>query len=352
MTEIPKEIQDMFDTYPEEEELKDFDSFLIGDGSAELMSRMDKPKTNRNSQLTGIYSLEDLGNITKVKESLYDDSLTDDLEEYNLELEISEEPLDYYFKIKKEVFSVYNFIELKSKKYVGKPFKEIDLVVTGNERYQLQYIINNVSLDYGIINSLAQVRALSDMGFLEAKFLQNDCCPLCEAFDGNVYNLTQIGDLFGSGKTLIHGNCIGTFIPVIRDRSNVIDLVVDIESTYIGNTKVNNLPIEYTSELYKIVPMAGVKVVHFVDIPNEFEDYDGEFVRLVGSELYVHNSYYGLYSPLDFLRGWVECLDVEVGSLEKIESSVKSGDIYYLDGKKVVEIDGLYFDVDTKEQVR
>ncbi len=350
MPNVPQEIQDMFDAYPEEEELKDFDSFLIGDGSASMMEKLGNPKRERNFQLTGIYDVEDLG---KDHEDLCEHELIDDLDEYALELDIKESAADHYFNVKKGVFDVYDFIQIMSKKMSGRPRKEVDLVISNSEHYLIKYLDGRGDLDYGILDSLAQVKALLDMGFLEAKFRQLDCCPICEAFDGNVYDLTQLAELFGSGKFLIHGGCLGTFIPVIRDREFILnDLNIDLESIFVENVKVNNLPIEYKDELYNIIPFTGVSVIHFMDIVNHFDDYENEFVRLVDNELYIHNGYYGSFSPADFLVGWVECNDIEVGASGRIDACVKAGDIYYLDGRKVVELDGIYFDVETKEQVK
>lgn len=348
--EVPQEIQDMFDSYPDEEELKDFDSFLIGDGSASMMSKLGQPRRERNFQLTGINSIDDLG---KKHEDTCDHELIDDLDEYSIELDIDTDIKDYYFKVKKDVFNVYDFIKIRSKKMAGRPRKEIDLVISNNEHYLLKYLGGRGDLDYGIIDSLAQVKALLDMGFLEAKFNQVDCCPICEAYDGNVYNLTQLAELFGSGKFLTHSGCLGKFIPVIRDREKVLnDLIIDLESVFVDKVKVNNLPIEYRDELYSIIPFTGVSVIHFMDIVNHFDDYENEFVRLVDDELYIHNGYYGSFSPADFLVGWVECNDIEVGVDSQIDACVKAGDIYYLDGRQVVEIEGIHFDVETKGQVK
>jgi len=72
-------INNMFDSYSDNDELKEFDAFFIGDGSHSLMKR--KKKTNTNSQLTGVASVEDLKSKRK---STYNDQLKDDLKEFKI----------------------------------------------------------------------------------------------------------------------------------------------------------------------------------------------------------------------------------------------------------------------------
>jgi len=348
---VEKQLQDMIDSYPEVEELKDFDTFLVGDGSAQLMSKIDKPASGGfNFQLSGIYSFTDL--VDKRDPELYNDSLTNDLGEYCLELSIDEQYFDHYVRVKSRILTKYNFLEIKSRKLVGRPFKEIDLVVSDNERYQVKYLVSKGGIDYGIINSLAQLRALMDLGFSECKFRGRDGCPLCSAFDGNIYSVFGLCDIFGSGKYIIHGNCIGDFIPVIRDRSIVRDFEIDCEEVFIGETKVKNLPLEFAEDLAELLPNCGLEEVHFVNLNDEFKNVTSEVVVDYGGVLYVHNTYYGSYSPFDFLKNWLESLDIQELSNLEVEKKIVERDFYYLDGRKVVEVNGVYFDVETKEQVR
>ena len=127
----------MFDSFPDEEEVKDFDSFFIGDGSQSLMTK--DSRKNNNFQLTGIASVSDLMRKRDITEK-FEDSLKDDLKEFIPELSIDSSVEEYFCKVKKEIFDVFNFMELKSKRLGGRPFREIDLIVSRDDRYLLSYL--------------------------------------------------------------------------------------------------------------------------------------------------------------------------------------------------------------------
>ena len=347
---LDKQLQDMLDSYPEVEELKEFDSFLVGDGSAELMSRVDKPRGRLNFQLSGIHSYKDLVNKPDIE--LYDNGLTDDLCEYAKDSCLGNgQYFDHYVEVKRRILSNYNFLEIKSKKLTGVAFKEIDLIVSSNEKYMVKYLTSSVGIDHGIIDSLAQLMSLKDLGFTECKFKCLDGCPLCSAFNGNIYSVFSLCDLFGSGRYLIHGNCLGEFIPVIRDRSKVNGLEIDNRSVFIGDVKVINAPTEYLVDLVELLPNSSLEEVHFINLRGKFKNLTSEVIVEDGGVLYVHNMYYGSYSPIDYLVEWLSSDNYEELSNSIIERKIVDGDIYYLDGRKVVDVDGVYFDVETMERV-
>ena len=109
-------IQQMYESYSDTDELKEFDAFFIGDGSHSLMRR--KQKTNTNSQLTGVASVEDLKSKRK---STYNDQLKDDLKEFIPEINVDLSVEDYFCKIKKEIFEVF---ECAHNQYLNKNKQE------------------------------------------------------------------------------------------------------------------------------------------------------------------------------------------------------------------------------------
>ena len=346
-------IQKMFDSFPDEEELKDFDSFFIGDGSQSLMTK--DSRKNNNFQLTGIASVSDLMRKRDITEK-FEDSLKDDLKEFIPELSIDSSVEEYFCKVKKEIFDVFNFMELKSKRLGGRPFREIDLIVSRDDRYLLSYLQSTGVSDFGVFNSIAKLKALSDLGFAEARFVQTDCCPLCEAYDGTIYNIENTLSIVSAGNPLIHENCICDFIPVIRKRKEFTGIFkIDIDSVYVGETLVENLPIEYKDELYNLIPMLGYDKIVFAGYKEHAvsftKDSDGGLIVEDGKTLHVCSDYLRNYSLLDYLKFWLISSEAGVDVSEAVDAKVSTGDVYYLNGHKVVEIDGLYYDIETKERL-
>ena len=343
-------IQQMYDSFPEEEELKDFDSFFIGDGSRSLMSKR-SDKINTNSQLMGISSITDL--LNNNKEVSYDDCLVDDTESFIPELVVDEPVEPYFCRIKKEVFDSFGFLEIKSKRLEGRPFREIDLLISGDDKYLLNYLQSVGIEDYGVYNAIAQLKALSEMGFTEVRFVQKDCCPICESYDGYVYSLDVALSIVCSGKHLIHRNCICKFIPVIRDRDSCNSLFkVDLPEVYVGDSLVENLPLEYECELYSLIPSLNCSKVVFVSMKDLSELVgSNSLVMKKDDTIYVCVDYLGNYSLLDYLTNWLNLVEADIDVTEEIDNKISSGDIYYLNGQKVVEVEGIYFNIDTRERV-
>ena len=347
-------IQEMYDSFPDSEELKEFDTFFIGDGSRSLMKT--GSKKTKNCQLTGVSSVADLVNQREEEEGEFEDSLKDDLQDYIPELSISSSIEDYFCKTKKDIFDVFGFVELKSKRLEGRPFREVDLIVSKDDRYLLTYLQSAGIVDFGVYDSIAQLRALSDLGFSEARFVQTDCCPLCEAYDGRIYNIDNALSLVSSGKHLVHENCLCKFIPVIRKRAEYVGAFnVDIESVYVGETLVENLPLEYKDELCDLIPMLEYDKVVFNTYREHSKSFtaesDGALLVEDGKTLHVCSDYLRNYSSLDYLQCWLSSEDSYTCLDEVLDEKVKSEDVYYLNGRKVVEVDGVYFDIETKERL-
>lgn len=334
---------------PENDTLLEFDSFLIGDGSNQLMKKMNRP-AQQKFQLTGINNLEDLINPSEVESGNLD--IIDDLGEYSVEAdEFDESLIDYFYSIKKEIFDRFDYLKKKSESMQGLPFREKDLVLTKDEHFLLDYLVSSGLQDYAIIDSLAQLKAFSELGFVEVKFVQSDCCPLCEAYDGIIYTIDFLISIFGAGKFLIHENCHGTFIPVVRNRKDYYGpLEITIEESFVGEILVKNLPIEYKDELSDISAFLDYEEIHFVNL-TDFSDYEDEVIRECGNILYVSDSYCGDTSSFDFIKIWLDTKDTSDRS-DEIASKIREDDVYFLNGRKVVELEGLYFDVSTKEQIK
>lgn len=343
-------VQQMFESFPEDE-LLEFDSFFIGDGSKALMNKnKSSSKVNHNNQLTGIFSVDDLSGEDK---EAYSDILVNDLFEFIPELNIEQSIEDYFCSVKKSVFDLFGFLEIKSKRLEGRPFREIDLLISSEDKYLLTYLKNSGVNDYGIYNAIAQLKALNEIGFIEVRFVQKDCCPICEAYAGQVYNIDYAISVVCSGKYLIHENCICKFVPVIRDRSLYTDqLNINIESVYVGDILVENLPLEYEEELFDLISQLDCETVVFKSYSELSEISDIKCLIFKEENiLYVCNEYLGSYSLLDYITFWVSESTNEADNDSLIEEKISSGDVYYLNGKRVVELDGRYFDIETKERI-
>lgn len=353
-----KLIEKMYESFPDSEtfdESQDFDAFLVGDGSAHLIKQSGGRSNNSSNQLTGINSVRDLYETTN--EVLTE--LEDDMAEF------SQDPIpvdiaydDFLFAKKKEYLDKFGFLQERSKLFKGRPIRERDLVINNDDGYLLHYMESHNFCSKQNLAALAQLSACKDMGFNEVKFSQVDGCPLCIAYEGAIYQVSDLISRFGSGQAFIHEGCFCEFIPVIRSRKPFENIQDGLTlSAYIGKVYFKRLPLEFvdfiTPELVERIPYEEVSFVNFDELGEEASNLVkvkfGDVVLDLDNSIWIHENYASNYSPFDFLVSWLDSLKVK--PVEVTCEGSDSQDILYLNGRRVRERDGNYIDIETGEVV-
>ena len=351
-------IQKMYDSFPDEEVFdpdKEVDTFLVGDGSAHLMKGVQTRNYNSSQQLTGVNSLGDL--YRKPDESQVE--VQDDLHEFaQEEVPIKVEPDVYLFSKKKAYLDQFGFLAEKSKQFAGRPIRERDLVLNEEDGYLLHYMESHDNISRQRLSALAQLSACKDMGFQDVKFYQVDDCPMCRAYHGTVHKVADLISRFGSGQDFIHEGCFCEFIPIIADREQFKDIQNGLTlSAYIEEVYFECLPLEFvdfmTPEVVKAIPYKRVVFRNFDHLEEKdvkrYKVTERDVVIDLGESLWVRNTYILHASPLDFLMAWLNDLNTKTEDLAPTPSD--SEDVFYLNGRKVVEKSGNYVDVETGEIV-
>jgi hypothetical protein len=340
-----KVIEELYESFPDEDIFdanQSFDNFLVGEGSRKWMDKINPKRGRFLDQLIGVFSLSDLKE--KSEEETFE-VMVNDLGEFEKEEILVENPEEYFFNIKKRILDKYEFIKEKSKEFAGRPMRERDLIISNNDSYLLKYIENQGWNHQHIIDMLAQLSAYEDIGLKDVVFHSIDDCPLCLAKEGTYYSISDLMSRIGAGQDLTHRGALCRFAPVFRSRSKDEFTI----SAYIGDIYFKNFPIEFeefvTDDLLESIGRQFK--VHFIDF-NKLEDIDpGTVVRVVSDNIIeVHNGYIDRFSPLDFLKEWVKSEKVLVESDKDFKVS-EDQEFFYLNGKKVVEKNGNYIDVDT-----
>ncbi|HUV58775.1 MAG TPA: hypothetical protein VMW09_01530 [Desulfatiglandales bacterium] len=344
--DVKTTLEEIYNQLPDEEPLLDFDAFLIGDGSAKLMQGIDK-RVSKSRQLIGINSTKDLDNLSKKEEFK---KSVDDIDKFDSFPEfLSEDKVfDLFLTKKKEIFDYYGYLSIKSQAFKGRPVLEKDLVVSKDDRYLLSYILEKELNEISIIKSLAQLLAYKELGVLRVIFRGLDGCALCNAYNGNTFNVESLISKLSSGESIAHRYCTCAFIPIFNERKFFEERIqVNIDSVYIGKVLVKNMPKEFEIDLFTHLPKLDCTEVVFKDF-TKFEDWSVDVVRKEGDILFVHNDYIRGRSPLDYLLNWIDMSSrVEVIIL----NDVSNMDVYYLNGHKVIEKDGNFIDIDTGKVV-
>lgn len=356
---MDKKILDkMYDAFPDSEifeEKEEFDTFLVGDGSAHLIKNSQSNSFDSASQLSGVNSIGDLFKESK-EQSL---EVVNDLADFDQdEIEVKMELGDYFYKVKKDFLDKFQFIQQKSKLFKGRPIRERDLVINNDDSYLLHYVEEKGNRSKQVLSALAQLSACKDMGFSEVQFYQIDDCPLCKAFQRTIHDVSKLISTIGSGQDFIHKGCFCEFVPVIRSRNQFKEIQNGLTlSAYIGKVYFNKLPLEFvdlmTDELVAQLDYEEVWFVDFAELKLKnwkgFKIGDEDVVLDLGQTLWVRDNYILNYSPYDFLLSWIDSSKRKIP--DKSEIDLDNQEIMYLNGKRVVERDGSYIEVDTGEVI-
>ena len=294
------------------ETLFEFDPFLIGEGSKFLM--------NDNRQDLSMFDIDEEAQIV----------CENDLDEF---VPKSEQIIveDLFYEVKKTILERFGYIKRRSEQFSNQLFLEKDLIISPNDHYFIDFLKENSVSDKNTVDSIAQLCAYKELGFLKVKFYKVDDCPICNAFDGNVFVVEDLISSLCSNDHFSHLYASCNFVPVVEDRQMFSDyLNMEVEKVFVGETLVENFPMEYSEELLSILSNLKYKKVKFCDL-SKFKDVKEEVVIDTGESLYVNNKYCGDYSPIDFLKIYLN------NNEEKIVESVESNseEVYYLNGKRV-----------------
>lgn len=331
--------------------LMEFDSFLIGEGAKQFMDKCNNKCDSKIFQISGINTVEDLVDYSEPTTSTI--TMQNDLATFagqEINYEGSFETL--FFETKKSVLEQFGYIQNKSKQLVGKPFREKDLVLTKDDKYLLSYLFDKGLFNYFVINSLGQLLALREMGFTEVKFISVDNCAICQAMNGTIHKVDTLVDTYNSGEFFIHPNLLCKFYPVIRKRSAYDGLAnINIKSIKAESKTLINVPAEFEQDVSDLASFLNdIDKVEFADISKVSGK--GTLAVKTGKTLFIHCDYVGVYSPMDYLNAWVDQEANAEKLLSTINDRITSEDVYYLNGKKVVEVNGLYYDIVSKQIVR
>ena len=349
-------VQEVFDSYPNEEPLKDFDDFFVG---GTLHHNLPSHETDQRAmawQLTGVSDVEALKKGEVEKEEV---ELENDLDLFvseKLDILDEEQYEALFLAMKLRAFELYHFLDIKSAALGDIPIKEKDLVLDVEDRYLLDYLKQSLT-DYHAVATIATLTAYENMGIHTVRFRQQDGCPLCRALDGAIFEIRMLVGLLGGGGHVSHTYCDCQMEPVVwREMySGPLEGYLNKEEVLHQGTRIVNMPVEMETDILSLSEKLDFDCIEFVDMKNhlrenlEIKDTEGVVSIQEDGVLFVHNSYVGSYGPVDFLR---EFASVEALPDRISPSSLENAEIYLMGGRRVAKKDGKYWDPVTGERLK
>ena len=322
------------------------DTFLVGDGSARLMRGYVEEETF-SRQLV----LPDAG------DSLFD--VKDDLKDYDIDIvEISERSdIEWAFhEYKKEVYDIFKWVELKSSRLQGVPIKLEDLVMEDADKYLIDYLVDSVH-DLSIWKCLAKLQACVSLNIEHVRVVSGHDCPMCKALSGEIRVVEDLLRLLCRGSHPLHIGAPVDLIPVVYREKYQGPLIGNLDEllVFMGHRDLINVPREimcYT-ELNDLGERMSSFEVEFVNLPlwcerNKIKDSQGLVVYVEDETMYVHNSYVGNSTPVDYIKSYLE---VNM-SLDKLDNDTKhKADAYWMNGREVLKYNGAYYDATSLERI-
>jgi len=324
------------------------DTFLIGDGSARLM----RDYTDDKSQASQLMA-DDASPKLVVR---------DDLEDYvdpALEVRVdTRAEIDYaFYSYKREAYDIYRYTELKSSWMRGQPIKIEDLVVDDADKYLIDYLVSSVT-DLYTWKQLAKLQAFANMGVSYARFVTDCECPVCKAADGKIMATENLLRVLCQGGSVTHRLCVCDLQPVVYRERHEGPLVGRLDEPLVtwGLHDALHVPRELLTdcELPTLVADMPHSEVDFVCMPawaaeNGVEDAQGLVAYLEDETLYVHNSYVGESTPVDYLRGFLQMDTVR----EELDGdTLRAAPSCWLDGQHVVKYQGHYYTADKGKRIK
>jgi len=338
-----EEINRLWDIFSAEEE-NTGDDFFVGAGSGKLVKSHSSPESFSDQLILASDEIEipirnDLSRFETEKIEVVGDDVFETL----------------FLNGKKKAYNFVGYLDIKSVPMGEGIYNERDLLL-GESDLQLIKELKFLTKDYFAIHNLSILYAYLEMGIHEVMFKQHDECSMCIAYDGFIVNTRQAINVVCSGNGITHKYCDCEFFPVVyRENSyGALDNKLNTDVSLDGKELVN-VPIEMESELIKHIEKIPNTIIEFLNIQtymrmNNVENSVGVVV-LEDEEgiLFVHNSYINTKGPIDFLKAFL----MEEKYSEKIDPKrLKNKEVLYSSGKKVVELDGKYWDYETGEEVK
>jgi len=345
---------------------KHFDDFFVGKGSCESLNN----KNSYSSQLIGIDSISDLKN--KKDNPIHEPE--DDLDCFSPDIleEISniKEYVSVFISGKKYIFSIFNYIEKKSKSFGNIPIKEKDLILEDYDNYVIKYLMNNNVNKSCTVKNIAKLIACNDLRINEFKFINVHNCPLCYSHDSLVMSIEFALDALCSGSYVIHPNCEFDVIPVIR-RGNYVGPIMDSLNVNFekNGVIVESCPKEYKEKISEIIDSKEFSIVskktsyniekiifcnmieyYMNKISNKLSDPDGIFAYQDGNSIVINNNYIAHSGPFEHLHKYI-MLNLVDESID-ISCIPEDAEKFYMSGKEVILFNNKYWDIGTGKQIK
>jgi len=355
-SEIEKYAQKLYDAFPNEEALLEFDPFFVGHASEELATTTYKPSTAW--QLTDVNTVQSL----REKPEENDDEIRaeDDLNDFVLDkVDVRDEEafVKLFSLSKKAAFDIFGFLDIKSSFMGDVPLREEDLILDDNDLYVVDYLQRKLT-DYFAISSVATLMAYDNMGIQFAKFIPSDGCPLCEAHHGLFFEVRPLINLFSGGDFPVHPYCSCQWFPIIHREfyDGVLSDHLNLSKALHQGVEMSNVPVEMKRNIFDQVATTGVKKITFTNLPKYLSDMDVKRENTEGivafqnkDILIVHNSYVDLAGPVEFLKAFVR---EETGESSLPLADLEGKDVYFISGRRVAKHRGSYWDLKTGEKVK
>lgn len=320
-----KEAELFLENHVDQEDLLDFDPFLVGGGNTEKFNEYLRGG-RRRFQLSGVSDISDLVDNSSKELDLVNDfpDMVGDILSY-------EGNYSLFLTDKSVLYHRMGFTVVKSRMHKG-PITEANLILSDVDKYLIQYLTDNVYSTSSVSN-LAQLSAWSDMGITKVRIEKTCDCPMCCCVDGSIMGVTKLSELISARSSIY--SCKYNLTPVITDRKSVRFKTTD--DIMAGLSVVSGAPIEFLDRIVELCSDCEITDIEFLDC-RELPEWDGTPVIFSGSYLIVHNGYLHNKSPLDFINEWFNPLIFE-------SSNESSSDIYYVNGVKSRLENGVYISI-------
>lgn len=281
------DLQYFFDQFPDQDELKPFDGFFVGEESSKLVNKV--PINNYYDQL---YNSDG-------SDSGFEDIT--DWEDFDGEYIKVENLEEVFFEAKKGVYDLFGYIDKKMSESKLKLVRVKDLVITSVDKRLIEYLSYKVD-DYYTIYSIAELSAFKEIGYDKVRFRSKDGCPICNALDKNVFTVQEVIDKLVEGESISHKSCDCFFEPFGK-YYGICDIVEE-------GIEIIGCPVEWKEVVVEKFKSLGYDYLVFGDAERAMK-YDGLkndlgavtfMVQKEGKKgLFIDRSFVGFDNAIDFM---------------------------------------------------
>ena len=310
------DLSTFFNEFPDVDELKPFDGFFVGEGSSKVLSKV---------SVTNYY--EQLYNHKEESESI---DITD-WEDFGGEFRKVEDYEEVFFEAKKRVYDLVGYVSKKLSESKSKLVRVKDLVVTSVDKRLIDYLRYSIE-DYNTVYSIAELSALKELGYVDARFRAKDTCPICLAMDKVVVNIQSVLDKLSQGNYIAHKYCECRFEPFGK-YYGVCDILEE-------GIEVVGCPIEWKTEIVSKLKELGYDFAVFGNA-EKYMRYDGadfgvgtlsfEINKGDKKGIFIDKSFIGFFNALDYMdvAKFNRCADFLIGEgIDYIDPKDLKGELY------------------------